>query len=131
MRIVAATDFLNDVPGPPTFEELSTSEGRLTTFTDSITRFAPVQDWVTLGILIFMMANVGWSVQLAGWGDLPSVIPTLLMGTVAAFVVSKLNFNWYLNIVYAVGLGFFVVMWQGTVEAAGAEPIARSIDGFL
>ena len=125
-----ATDFLKGIPDPTSTDEVAGNSSRFDPLIQLFERFAPIHDWVTLGILIFMMSNVGWSVQLAGWGDLPSVIPTLLMGTVAAFVVSKLNFNWYLNIVYAVGLGFFVVMWQGTVEAVGTEPIARSIDGF-
>ena len=126
-----ATDFLKGIPGPPTAEETAADSSRFDPLIQMVSRFASVQDWVSLGILIYMMANVGWSVQLAGWGDLPSVIPTLLFGTVAAFTVSRLNFSWYLNAVYALGLGFFVVMWQGTIEAAGTEPIARSIDGFI
>ena len=126
-----ATDFLKGIPGPPTAEETAADSSRFAPLIQMVSRFASVQDWVSLGILIYMMANVGWSVQLAGWGDLPSVIPTLLFGTVAAFTVSRLNFSWYLNAVYALGLGFFVVMWQGTIEAAGTEPIARSIDGFI
>lgn len=125
-----ATDFLKRVPGPPSSEEVARSGGRFESATDLLTRFAPMYDWVSLVILVWMMSNVGWSVQLAGWGDLPSIIPSLLLGTLAAFVVSKLNFNWYLTIVYALGLGFFVVLWQGTAEASGGDPIARSIDGF-
>ncbi len=124
------TDFLNNVPGPPSAEERAYSAGLFESITDRLSQFAPAYDWVSLAILIWMMTNVGWSVQLAGWGDLPSVIPTLLFGTFAAFVVSKLNFNWFLTIVYAIGLGFFVVLWQGTAQASGGDPFARSIDGF-
>jgi len=124
------TEFLNNVPGPPSIEEAADTRDRFEILTGTISNFAPIHDWISLSLLILMMANVGWSVQLAGWGDLPSVIPTLLLGTMAAFVVSKLNFNWYLTIIYALGLGFFVVLWQGTAEASGGDPIARSIDGF-
>lgn len=125
-----STDFFKVVSTPPTVEELAVDSGRFESLIQLVTRFSPVQDWVSLGILIYMMANVGWSVQLAGWGDLPSVIPTLLLGTITAFVVSKLNFDWYLTVVYALCIGFFVVMWQGTAQAAGADPISKSIDGF-
>ncbi len=118
------------MPGPPSVEERTRSTGWFDSLTDALARFAPVHDWVSIGLLIWMMANVGWSVQLAGWGDLPLVIPTMLFGAVAAFVVSKLNFSWYLTIVYALGLGFFVVLWQGTEQAAGTNPILRSIDGY-
>ena len=31
----------------------------------------PVNDWIALGFLIWMLTMVGWSVQLANWGDLP------------------------------------------------------------
>jgi transglutaminase-like putative cysteine protease len=125
-----ATDFFKVVPDPPMAEDVAPDSGRFEPLIQLIARFTPVHDWVSIGILIYMMANVGWSVQLAGWGDLPSVIPTLLLGTIAAFVASKLNFNWYLTVVYALGLGFFVVMWQGTAQAYGTDPISRSIDGF-
>jgi len=125
-----ATDFLKGIPGPPSVEEAAESRSRFGAFTEIFANFAPVQDWISFTLLIWMMANVGWSVQLAGWGDLPSVIPTLLLGTLAAFVVSKLNFSWYLVLIYAIGLGFFVVLWQGTGEAAGADPIAKAVDGF-
>ncbi|MBN4064503.1 transglutaminase domain-containing protein [Dehalococcoides mccartyi] len=125
-----ATDFLRNIPGPPSVDEAARTSGRFESLVEMTTRFAPIQDWVSFALLAWMMAAVGWSVQLAGWGDLPSVIPTLLFGTIAAFVVSKLKFNWYLTVIYALGLGFFIVMWQGTAHAVGADPITRSIDGF-
>jgi len=124
------TDFMNNAPGAGSFSETAESPDSSESAGNILTRFAPVHDWVTFAILLWMMANVGWSVMLAGWGDLPSVIPTLLLGTAAAFVISKLNVSWYLAIVYAAGLGFFVVMWQGTLQATGGDPIARSVDGY-
>ena len=125
-----ATDFLNNVPGPPTPEEISQSSGRFDSLVENVTHFAPAHDWISFIIMLWMMANVGWSVMLAGWGDLPSVVPTLLFGTIAAFMVSKRNFNWYLTVIYALGFGFFIVFWQGTSQAVGADPVTRSIDGF-
>jgi transglutaminase-like putative cysteine protease len=125
-----ATEFLNDVQTPPSLDGAGSVGESTESLGNWVTRFAPVYDWVSLVIIVWMMVMVGWSVQLAGWGDLPSVIPTLLMGTFAAFVVSKMQFNWYLTIVYWIGLGFFVVMWQGTAQAVGGDPISRSIDGY-
>ena len=90
MRISTSTEFLNNVPGPPSEEERALPVGRFESLTENvsnISRIAPTHDWVSLSILIWMMANVGWSVQLAGWGDLPSIIPTLLLGTIAAFII--------------------------------------------
>ncbi|MCZ6538760.1 MAG: transglutaminase domain-containing protein [Chloroflexi bacterium] len=123
-----ATDFLKNVPGPPSIDEVEDSQSWVGAIGERLARFAPVYDWVSLLILIWMMVNVGWSVQVAGWGDLPSIIPTLLLGTTAAFVVSKLNFKWFLTILYAVGLGILVVFWQGAVQASGDDPITKSID---
>ena len=121
-----STDFFKVVSTPPTVEEVAVDSGRFESLIQLITRFSPVQDWVSLGILIYMMANVGWSVQLAGWGDLPSVIPTLLMGTITAFVVSKLNFDWYLTVVYALCIGFFVVMWQGALRRLQGQILSQN-----
>jgi transglutaminase-like putative cysteine protease len=125
-----ATEFLKNVPGPLTVDEIVESPGWFRSLGERMLRFAPVYDWVSLLILSWMMVNVGWSVQLAGWGDLPSIIPTLLFGSLAAFVVSKLNFKWFLTIVYAVALGAFVTFWQGAAQATGDDPVTRSIDSF-
>lgn len=125
-----ATDFLKNVPGPPPVEEAQGSSHWTGAIGDALFRFAPGHDWVSFLVLTWMMVNVGWSVQLAGWGDLPSIIPTLLLGTTAAFIASKLNLNWGLTTVYAIGLGFFVALWQGAAQAAGSNPVARAIDAF-
>ena len=124
------TDFLKSIPGPPPVAEIEDTQSRIGAVGERLTRFAPVYDWVSFLILTWMLVAVGWSVQLAGWGDLPSIIPTLILGSTAAFVVSRLNFNWPLTVVYAVGLGFLVVFWQGGIQASGADPVTRGIDSF-
>lgn len=77
-----------------------------------------------------MMASVGWSVQLAGWGDLPPIIPTLALGTLTAFFVVMVRFPWYLMTIYGAGVGFFVVLWQGSMQASGDNPYARTVDSY-
>ena len=61
-----ATDFLDSVPGPAALEDAKGSERWLTGIGNALLRFAPIYDWVSLIVLIWMMANVGWSVQLSG-----------------------------------------------------------------
>jgi len=124
-----ATDVLGNSAGAATARDAGKSVGRFESTGSALIRFAPLHDWVSLIILAWMMGNVGWSVQLAGWGDLPSIIPTLLMGMLAAFVASKLNLKWYLVVVYAVGLGVLVVLWQGSAQATGGQPFTRGADG--
>lgn len=122
------TDVLGNAAGVAQVRVTGESISKFESTGNALVRFAPLHEWVSLTILAWMMANVGWSVQLAGWGDLPSIIPTLLMGMLAAFIVPKLNLNWYLVTVYAIGLGVFVVLWQGSVQATGGQPFARGAD---
>ena len=125
-----ATEFLNAPIEAPSVDGVESSQSRAGSIGEGMLRFAPVYDWISLIILAWMMSAVGWSVQLAGWGELPSIIPTLLLGMIAAFVVSKLNVHWTLTIVYALGLGFLIVFWQGAAGAAGGDPVTRSVDAF-
>ena len=123
-----ATDVLGSAAGVTPASPKDESVRSFESTGNALVRFAPVHDWVSLAILVWMMANVGWSVQLAGWGDLPSIIPTLMLGMLAAFIVPKLNLKWYLVIVYAIGLGALVVLWQGSAQATGDHPFARGAD---
>ena len=123
------TDFLSDVPGPQSASESSYRPSRLEMLGDAIARFAPIHDWVSFTILQWMMVNVGWSVMLAGWGDLPSVIPTLMLGSIAAIIVFKLDLNIYIKAVCAIVLGVLVVVWRGTQQATGDNVLERAGDG--
>ena len=48
-------------------------------------------DWIALGLLAWMLAMVGWSVELANWGDLPSIVPTSLIAAALAFFMCKVR----------------------------------------
>ncbi len=90
----------------------------------------PFSDLIALGLLFWMMTMVGWSVQLARWGDLPSIVPTLLIGSTIAFVMSRIRIPWLLKLaVFLIG-GVAVVFWQGSIPADGANVIERSIDAY-
>ena len=85
---------------------------------------------IALALLLWMLAMVGWSVQLARWGDLPSIIPTAIIGATVAFVLSRLKVNWVAKLVLFALLGTAVVFWQGSIPADGGNPIARSFDAW-
>ena len=99
----------------------------------------PANDWIALGLLGWMLAMVGWSVQLAQWGDLPSIVPASLFATALAFFMLKIRLpksaaNWFWNsliqfVVFVAG-GIIVVFWQGALNAEGDNPIARSVDAW-
>ncbi|MEX0761462.1 MAG: transglutaminase domain-containing protein [Dehalococcoidia bacterium] len=93
-------------------------------------RSVPLEEWVTLGLLGIMLAIVAWSVQLADWGDLPSILPTVLMGWATAFLLHRLRVSWPLMLAGAVSAGFLVVMWQGSLVADGGNSLARATDAW-
>lgn len=91
----------------------------------------PIEDWITFGLLGVMLVAVGWSVQLAEWGDLPSVIPTLLLGLVAGFIASRSGLPVPVKLILAATVGFAVIMWQGSIPADGSNVVERSRDGWV
>lgn len=99
----------------------------------------PANDWIALGLLGWMLAMVGWSVELANWGDLPSIVPTTLIATVIAFFMlrvrlPRLAVHWVWNSLIRffvfLGAGVVVVFWQGSLNADGDNPVARSLDAW-
>ena len=70
-----------------------------------------LEDWVTAVLLTAMLVSVAWSVQLARWGDLPSLIPTVLIAGVAGFWAARSRTSWYAAHLIALATGFAVVMW--------------------
>ena len=87
-------------------------------------------EWIAFALLVWMLAMVGWSVQLARWGDLPNIVPTALMGASGAFLMSRLKVNWAAKAVFFFAAGFAVTLWQGGIPADGANVIERSADAW-
>ncbi len=117
-------------PGPRSLDDLSQSRKWPSIPFGRLLSQVPVEDWITFGLLGVMLVAVGWSVQLAKWGDLPSILPTLLMGWVAGFIASRNRLPAAVNIVLALGIGFAVVMWQGSIPADGANVADRARDAW-
>lgn len=99
----------------------------------------PINDWIALGLLTWMLAMVGWSIQLANWGDLPNIVPTAIMAAAIAFFMNRVQFSsgsilgkWSIPINVAVFLiaGIVIVFWQSSLNAEGTNPFARSYDAF-
>ena len=99
----------------------------------------PVNDWIAFGFLVWMLTMVGWSVQLAKWGELPNIVPTALMAAVLAFFMARLRFpdanSWFKwgiivkSLVFLL-VGITVIFWQGSLIAEGGNPISRSFDAW-
>ena len=99
----------------------------------------PISDWIALALLAWMLAMVGWSVQLAKWGDLPNIVPTALMAAVIAFFMTRVRFRnntvlakLSIPIKTAIFLiaGIFIVFWQSSLNAEGTNLFARSYDAW-
>ncbi len=99
----------------------------------------PISDWIALALLAWMLAMVGWSVQLANWGELPNIVPTAIIAAAIAFFMTRLRFprgsvptKWTIPLNFAVFFlaGIVVVFWQASVNAEGTNPFARSYDAY-
>ena len=98
-----------------------------------------ISDWIALALLAWMLAMVGWSVQLANWGDLPNIVPTAIIAAVIAFFMTRVRFrnNTVLSklsipIKTAIFLvaGIVIVFWQSSLNAEGPNLFARSYDAY-
>ena len=99
----------------------------------------PISDWIALGLLAWMLTMVGWSVQLAKWGDLPNIVPTALIATVIAFLTTRVRFrnnsvlsklSIPIKIATFLIAGVIVVFWQSSLNAEGTNPFERSYDAY-
>ncbi len=97
---------------------------------EGLVKRVPVEDWITFILLGVMLVSVGWAVQLAEWGDLPMIIPTLLMGWVAGFIASRNRLPAVVNITLMLIIGFGIVMWQGSIPAEGSNVADRARDAW-
>lgn len=91
---------------------------------------ASASEWIAFALLAWMLAMVGWSVQLARWGDLPNIVPTALLGASGAFLMSRLRLHWLAKVAFFVAAGSLVVLWQGGLPADGGNIIERSFDAW-
>ncbi len=96
----------------------------------ALVRRIELRDWVTLGILVWMIGSVAWSVQLSRWGDLPSILPTTLLGLAAGFFITRSRAPWPVKLIAPLALGFAVVLWQGSIPADGGDVAVRSRDAW-
>ena len=99
----------------------------------------PISDWIALALLAWMLSMVGWSVQLANWGELPNIVPTALIAAAVAFLMSRIDaprtrnaayWSVLLKAVAFIVLGVLIVFWQGGLNGEGNNPIERSIDAW-
>ncbi len=99
----------------------------------------PINDWIALGLLLWMLAMLGWSVELAAWGELPSIVPTAFMAALTAFFLARIRsplrrrsalWGWLFRFTAFIFGGVLVVFWQGSLNADGGNSIERSVDAW-
>ena len=89
-----------------------------------------LRDWVTLGLLAWMLGAMAWSVQLSNWGDLPSILPTAFLGLVAGFLITRSKLAWWIKALAPFVIGFVVILWQGSIPVGEGDPFSRAIDAW-
>ena len=102
--------------------------GRLAGVVPRAMRGLPLEDWVTLGLLVCMFATVAWSLQLADWGNSPTLLPTLVAASAAGLILSRSRVPWPLGHLVSLPPGFAMAMWQATLRADGENVVARGFD---
>jgi len=104
------------------------SAGRIAGVVPRAVRGLPLEDWVTFGLLVSMFATVAWSLQLADWGNSPTLLPTLVAASAAGLILSRSRVPWPLGHLASLPPGFAMVMWQATLRADGGDVVARGFD---
>ena len=88
------------------------------------------QSVITYLILIFIHWVVGRSIMLSGWTGLSDITPTLFLSVTLVFLLNHLKLNFFAKMTSNLILGFFLVMWHGSLEADGENFYFRSIDSL-
>lgn len=91
-------------------------------------QFALYEDVVAIILMGGILATVGWSVQLARWGNSPFMHATLLLAGVAGLLFARWRPHWLLGHLLAVAGGFAVVFWQAAYRTEGDNIIERTRD---
>lgn len=95
-----------------------------------ITKIATISEWIAIALLLWMLSMVGWSVQLAKWGDLPNIVPTIILAATTAFIASRFNISIFIKLAVFFIVGTAVVLWQGSIPADGANVIEKIMDAW-
>jgi len=121
-----STSSLN-LPGASASNEIDIS-GRVKNSLELIGRIAGisgVEGLITYALLGLMALVVAWSVQLAGWGDSPVLIWTVLAGTALGVAFARPIGPWPLRHLVGILAGVPFSIWQVSSSADGANVIAR------
>ena len=112
----------------PSVDPVPRPVGRLNV--GALLRRIELRDWVTLGLLAWMLGAMAYSVQLSRWGDLPSIMPTVFLGLIAGFVITRSKLAWPVKAIAPVVIGFAVVFWQGSIPVGEGDVVNRSIEAW-
>lgn len=107
-----------------------TNNVRFINFVSSKLKYLLNQSVITYLILIFIHWVVGRSIMLSGWTGLSDITPTLFLSVTLVFLLNHLKFNIFAKMTSNLILGFFLVLWHGSIEADGENFYFRSIDSL-
>ena len=96
----------------------------------ALLRRIELRDWVTLGLLAWMLGAMAWSVQLSRWGDLPSILPTVFLGLISGFVITRGKFAWPVKTFAPIAIGFAVIIWQGSIPVGEGDVVSRAAEAW-
>ncbi len=96
----------------------------------ALLRRIELRDWVTLGLLAWMLGAMAWSVQLSRWGDLPSILPTVFLGLISGFVITRGKFTWPVKTFAPIAIGFAVIFWQGSIPVGEGDVVSRAAEAW-
>jgi len=116
-----------NLPGASASDETDVS-ARLRNGLGLIGRIAGIrgaEGLVTYVLLCLMALVVAWSVQLAGWGDSPVLIWTVLAGTALGVAFARPIGPWPLRHLVGILAGVPFSIWQVSSSADGANVFAR------
>jgi transglutaminase-like putative cysteine protease len=89
-------------------------------------QFRPYDDIGAIVLVAGLLASVGWSVQLARWGNGPFIHATMLIAGVAGFLFARWRLHWGIGHLAALAGGFAVVFWQAGFRTDGDNVIERT-----
>lgn len=89
-------------------------------------QFRPYDDIGAIVLVAGLLAAVGWSVQLARWGNAPFIHATMLIAGIAGFLFARWRPHWAIGHIAALAGGFAVVFWQAGFRTDGENVIERT-----
>ncbi|MCH8086564.1 MAG: transglutaminase domain-containing protein [Chloroflexi bacterium] len=92
-------------------------------------RFSPREGWLTVGLVLFLVLSVVWSVEIAGWVDsMPPLTPMAVVGVFAGMLLAKVKRRSLLLHPIGLALGYLLLIWQTRDMTVDGNLFAKTDD---